>query len=192
MITCGFSFKKILGSANCDAQIAGFNSAGVFVSEDDVATYVTIAPDAASNATGVVSDITIASTKQGYALYALEDSVDVQGTSNVADNGSREFSNTIAVKTVIDNDTLNWADNNLNKKGYYIFEDAENQLWAMYGLLRSSSFTFGLSSGDERSQTLNFENTKNRAKRLMPVDLTVLGTHANNAAFLTYLTTVAA
>jgi hypothetical protein len=185
---CPCNWDADYGASSCAAQKPGVDRCLVWVCDDKINTITQVACAAGDTASGVVSDVTLNSATQGYRIFALEDSVNPQSGQSVNDNNGVDFNEVITGQGAIGNHEYCWMEANMDKKGYAFFTDNDGDLWMMHARLTEFNSDWGTQNGDFKGINFTFSNTKQ--PRVRKIDVSILGTYADNDAFLTAITTV--
>ena len=185
---CECDWEAGFGTNDCDAQTPGADTTMVAVCMSDLASVTKTAPAAANpDTTGVITAVTLNSGKQGQIIKAKKDSVDVNTSEAINDNGGQDVDESVVGNAPISTTVFNYMRAHIGKETALFFCDNDQKLWCMghAGGLELSQWAaaWGVQQGDAKQTNFTFANTSKPG--LMEVQV------ADVNAFFTQITTPA-
>lgn len=163
---CPCTWEAVFGGVNCDPQKPGVNKTLAILCFDNLATITeTAIDDATPDATGIITDITMATGKQAWTMTNLLNKLNIQSGETVNDNGGVDVNETIDGKGTVTTQELNYVRQYLNKEVIAFFEDNDGKVWSIGHdggcILKSWVAVWGAAPGDEKSVSYQFLNATN-------------------------------
>lgn len=174
------------GVAACDIQKPGVNRCAAILCLSDVEEiFQNDCDEANPDDSGVITDVAKLATAKAVRLFAIKETIDVNSSEPINDNGIIEVSETVVANGTVGSSQLCWVRKYKGKEVMFIFEDNDGELWALgHGggfSLENHELGFGVTSSDLKAIVMNFANTTGAPILKISPDPAI---YADNDAFM--------